>query len=115
MYQRGLSGTRYTIRQTKNGGIEVEPSMRRQFQYGGDGFSVLYRTFSNATETTKPSMIPKAVHICHIIVSAPLIVVGAHSAAYTGVVLDFAPTAKPSAKRAMRRLYHESAAACQIP
>jgi hypothetical protein len=26
--------------------------------------------FWKATETTKPNMMPKAVHICHIIVSA---------------------------------------------
>lgn len=71
-------------------------------------------------------MIPKAVHICHIIVKAlsqsqpllilkakllklsnctyPLMVFGADSAAYTGVVLLFAPTAKPRAKRAINRL-----------
>lgn len=32
-------------------------------------------------------------------------VFGVHSAEYTGVVLDFAPTAKPRAKRAIKRLY----------
>jgi hypothetical protein len=37
--------------------------------------------FSKATETTKPNMIPKAVHICHIMVRAPRIVLGADSAA----------------------------------
>lgn len=60
-------------------------------------------TFWNATDTIKPSIIPKAVHICHIMVNAPRIVFGADSAAYTGVVDDFAPTAKPSINRAMRR------------
>lgn len=42
-------------------------------------------------------------------------VLGADSAAYTGVVDDFAPTAKPRKKRAMRRLYQLFAAAIQIP
>jgi hypothetical protein len=60
--------------------------------------------FWKATDTTKPNIIPKAVHICHIIVRAPRIVLGADSAAYTGVVDDLAPTAKPSAKRAINRL-----------
>ena len=58
---------------------------------------------------------PKAVHICHIIVSAPRIVLGADSAAYTGVVDDFAPTANPRANLAISRLYQESAAAIQKP
>jgi len=34
----------------------------------------------NATEEANPSMIPKAVHICHIMVKAPRIVFGADSA-----------------------------------
>ena len=34
----------------------------------------------------------------------PRIVLGAHSAAYTGVVLDFAPTANPRANRAINKL-----------
>jgi hypothetical protein len=34
---------------------------------------------------------------------------------YTGVVDDLAPTANPSAKRAIKRLYQLSAAAIQIP
>jgi hypothetical protein len=72
-------------------------------------------TFSNATETTKPSMMPKAVHICHIIVRAPRIVFGADSAAYTGVVDDLAPTANPRKNRATRRFGQLSAAAIQIP
>ena len=40
---------------------------------------------------------------CHIMVKAPRIVFGVDSAAYTGVVLDLAPTAKPRKNRAMRR------------
>jgi hypothetical protein len=60
--------------------------------------------FWKATETTKPNMIPKAVHICHIMVRAPRMFLGADSAAYTGVVDDLAPTAKPRAKRAINRL-----------
>jgi hypothetical protein len=71
--------------------------------------------FWKATETTKPIMIPKAVHICHIIVKAPRMFLGADSAAYTGVVDDFAPTAKPSAKRAINRLTQLLAAAIQMP
>lgn len=35
---------------------------------------------------------------------------GEHSAPYTGVVVDFAPTAKPSKKRAKRRDHQEWAA-----
>lgn len=58
---------------------------------------------------------PNAVKACQLIVKAPRIVFGALSAAYTGVVEDLAPTANPSANRAMSRLYHESATAIQIP
>lgn len=88
-------------------------------------------TLKNATEAINSSIIPKVVHIClpgrllyriskmsfthHIIVRVPRIVLGAHSAAYTGVVLDFAPTAKPSANRARSRFHHELATAIQIP
>lgn len=96
---------------TKNGGIEVEPNIHRQ----GEFSPPMIVTFWKATDTMKPNMIPNAVHICHIIVKAPRIVLGAHSAAYTGVVLDFAPTAKPRANRAIKRLTHEFAAAIQIP
>jgi hypothetical protein len=95
---------------TINGGILVLASIHLHCEY-----SPKKSTFSNATDTTNPSIIPNAVHICHIIVKAPLIDFGADSAAYTGVVEDFAPTAKPSANRAMRRLYQLSAAAIQNP
>jgi hypothetical protein len=44
-------------------------------------------------------MIPAAVHICHIMVIAPRTAAGAVSAAYTGVVLDMTPTARPSNMR----------------
>jgi len=71
--------------------------------------------FWKAKEEAKPSMMPKAVHICHIMVKAPRIALGAHSAAYTGVVLDLAPTASPRVKRAMSRHVQLLAAACHIP
>jgi hypothetical protein len=115
---------------TKKGGIDVEPSIQRHGEVGPP----MTVTFWKATDTMKPSMIPKAVHyevlelalhifalgavlptICHIMVSAPRMVFGAHSAAYTGVVLDLAPTAKPRANRAISRLTHVLAAAIQIP
>jgi hypothetical protein len=44
-------------------------------------FSPRMVKFWNATDTTKPNMMPKAVHICHIMVNAPRIVLGADSAA----------------------------------
>jgi hypothetical protein len=47
----------------------------------------------------KPSMIPNAVHTCHCITSAPRILAGAHSAAYTGTVAD---CRAPSASRGER-------------
>lgn len=56
--------------------MEVEASIHRH----GDVGPPIMVTFWKATETTPPSIIPKAVHICHIIVSAPRIVFGVHSA-----------------------------------
>lgn len=81
-----------------SGGIDVLASIQRHCEP-----SPRTVVFWKATETTKPIMMPKAVHICHIIVSAPRMFLGADSAAYTGVVDDLAPTAKPSAKRAISR------------
>lgn len=113
---------------TRRGGTEVEANIQRHCEFSPPMIVV----FWNATETMKPSMMPKAVHICHIMVRAPRIlispvslvrvensqsshVLGALSALYTGVVLDLAPTANPRTKRAMSRLYHVSAAAIQKP
>lgn len=39
--------------------------------------------------------LPNAVHICHIITSAPRIGAGAHSALYTGTVDDLGPIPRP--------------------
>ncbi|KAI1029580.1 hypothetical protein LB503_008169 [Fusarium chuoi] len=79
-----------------------------------DQQSMVEETLSQSS-ISKPSMMPKAVHICHIMVKAPRIAFGAHSAAYTGVVLDLAPTASPRVKRAMIRHIQLLAAACHIP
>lgn len=95
---------------TINGGIDVEASIHLHWEY-----SPRKSVFWKATDTTKPIMIPNAVHICHIIVSAPRMVFGADSAAKTGVVLDFAPTAKPRAKRASSKFHQVLAAAIQNP
>jgi hypothetical protein len=95
---------------TKKGGILVDASIHRHWLY-----SPKKSRSWKAMLTTNPSMMPNAVHICHIIVRAPRIVFGAHSAAYTGVVEDLAPTANPRANRAMSKLYQESAAAIQNP
>jgi len=59
-------------------------------------------------------MIPNAVHICHIITSAPRIGAGEHSAEYTGTVDDFEPIPRPSTNRAMKRLTQELATPSQI-
>jgi hypothetical protein len=59
------------------GGMLVEASIHLHGEVGPP----MIVTFWNATETMKPSMIPKAVHICHIIVRAPRMVFGADSAA----------------------------------
>jgi hypothetical protein len=48
-------------------------------------------------------------------VRAPRMVLGVHSAEYTGVVLDLAPTAKPSMRRAASKLPKDRAAAIQKP
>lgn len=85
---------------TRSGGTLVLASIHRHWEFSPRKFRS-----ANATETTKPIIVPKAVHICHIIVKAPRMVFGADSAAYTGVVDDFAPTANPRAKRANRRFH----------
>lgn len=59
-----------------SGGIEVLANIHRHCEP-----SPRIVVFWNATETTKPNMMPKAVHICHIMVRAPRMVFGAHSAA----------------------------------
>lgn len=99
MSKQRTSGQKYTCRQTMRGGMDVLASIHLHCEP-----SPRIVVFWNATETTKPNMIPNAVHICHIMVRAPRMVFGADSAAYTGVVDDFAPTAKPNAKRDIRRL-----------
>jgi hypothetical protein len=61
---------------TMNGGIEVDAIIQRHCV-----FSPKIVVPWNATDDTKPNMIPKAVHICHIIVRAPRMFFGADSAA----------------------------------
>ena len=73
---KGDSGQKYTWMQTIRGGIEVLASIHRHCDP-----SPRMVVFWKATETTKPNMMPKAVHICHIIVSAPRMDFGALSAA----------------------------------
>ena len=53
------------------------------------------RTDWKATPAMLPSMIPNAVHICHIITNAPRILAGVDSAAYTGMVALLGPIPKP--------------------
>ena len=62
---------------TTIGGIAVEASIHRHMGYAAE---VGILMFWNATETTKPNMIPKAVHICHCMVKAPRMVLGVDSA-----------------------------------
>ena len=95
---------------TTSGGILVLANIQRHWDRGPRK-----STFWNATETMNPSMMPNAVHICHIMVNAPLIDLGAHSELKTGVVDDFAPTANPKQNRAMRRFGQDLATAIQIP
>jgi hypothetical protein len=52
-------------------------------------------------------MIPKAVHICHIITSAPRTFAGAHSAEYMGTVVLLGPMPSPRTKRAAKRCGQE--------
>jgi hypothetical protein len=61
---------------TIKGGMLVLPNIHLHCEY-----SPRKSQFSNATDTTNPSMMPNAVHICHIIVSAPRMFFGADSAA----------------------------------
>jgi hypothetical protein len=61
---------------TMKGGIDVEAIIQRHCV-----FSPKIVVLWNATDETNPSMIPNAVHICHIIVKAPRIFLGADSAA----------------------------------
>jgi hypothetical protein len=79
---------------------------------------------------TKPSMIPKAVQVCHCITRAPRIFAGAHSAAYTGTVADchgrerpaddslnkptFGPMPRPRTKRAAKRCGQLFVTPCQM-
>ena len=61
---------------TMKGGIDVEAIIQRHCVFSPK-MVVLWK----ATDDTKPNMIPKAVHICHIIVKAPRMFLGADSAA----------------------------------
>jgi hypothetical protein len=54
-----------------------------------------------------PSIMPNAVHICHIMTSAPRIGAGADSAEYTGTVVDFEPMPRPRTNRATNKFTHE--------
>lgn len=90
-------------------GIAVDPSINRQLKPGIVGCV----TSINATEAIYPSIIPNAVHICHIMTKAPRILAGEHSAPYTGVVVDLAPTAKPRRKRPSNKFHQVCAAAIQ--
>jgi hypothetical protein len=90
------------------GGTPVMPSIHRHCELGP-----IKSTPWKTVEMTNPSMMPKAVHICHIIVKAPRMDLGAHSAAYTGVVLDLAPTARPRTRRLLRKHFQFGDAACQ--
>jgi len=56
--------------------MAVDANIHRHCEY-----SPRKSVFWNATDAMKPNMIPKAVHICHIMVRAPRIVFGADSAA----------------------------------
>ena len=61
MHQRGLSGQKYTWTQTIIGGMEVLANIHLH----GDVGPPMMVTFWKATDTMKPNMMPKAVHICH--------------------------------------------------
>lgn len=89
--------------------MAVEPSINLQLKPGMVGCV----TSMKATEAMYPSIIPNAVHICHIITNAPRMMAGEHSAPYTGVVVDLAPTAKPRRNRASSRFHQVCAAAIQ--
>ena len=59
-------------------------------------------------------MIPNAVHVCHIMTSAPRMSGGAHSAEYTGTVALLGPMPSPRKKRATKRCGHEFVTPCQM-
>lgn len=46
--------------------------------------------------------------------SAPRMTAGAHSAAYTGTVVDLGPMPKPRTRRATKRCCHELVTPCQM-
>ena len=52
------------------------------------------------------SKIPKAVHICHVIVKAPRIDAGEFSAAKIGIVDALVPIPSPSSRRQTRSCGH---------
>jgi len=54
------------------------------------------------------------VHICHIMTKAPLMGAGAHSAPYTGTVVDLDPIPRPRTNLAMNKFTHEFATPSQI-
>lgn len=58
-------------------------------------------------------MVPKAVHICHIIVRAPLIDAGLLSAAYMGTVALFGPIPSPKTSRAKNMCCQVCVKPCQ--
>jgi hypothetical protein len=95
--QRGDSGRNQTCAQIRKAGRHAEPSIRRQLR---PVISGLFGTFWNTRELTVPNMIPKAVHICHIMTRPPRMEAGAHSAAKTGTVALFGPIPIPRIKRA---------------
>lgn len=61
---------------TMKGGMDVEAIIQRHCV-----FSPKMVVPWKATDDTNPSIMPKAVHICHIIVRAPRMFFGADSAA----------------------------------
>lgn len=64
-------GNENTWAQTKIGAITVEPIMVLQAT-----LSLMFPRGTKITSTMKPSIIPNAVHICHIITRAPRIGAG---------------------------------------
>ena len=111
MSQRGDSGQMKTCSMTSKAGMHALPSISRQFN------PVIETLAGSLTrKSTKlaalPSIIPKAVHVCHCITRAPRMRGGEHSAAYTGTVADLGPIPKPRKKREMNKCHQVSVTPC---
>jgi hypothetical protein len=79
-------------------GMKAEPIWRRH---------AISPTWYTARLAQKPRKIPKAVHICHDMTSAPRILAGEFSAAKMGTDEPFKPMPIPISRRVMKSCSHD--------